>query len=119
MPTVGRVDLTEVTFGRIRNTMKLAVLGLSEKQLDSEYRPGGWTIRQVVHHVPDSHLNAYVRFKLALTEDVLYVREDRVDDLGAVKLSSDIAEVISREMTFPGQIKVTVIREFRAIETAS
>jgi ribonuclease Y len=49
----------------------------------------------------------------------VYVREDRVDDLGAVKLSNDIAEVISREMTFPGQIKVTVIREFRAIETAS
>src|SRR5204863_6179 len=49
----------------------------------------------------------------------VYVREDRVDDLGAVKLSSDIAEVISREMTFPGQITVTVIREFRAIETAS
>jgi ribonuclease Y len=49
----------------------------------------------------------------------IYVREDRVDDLGAVKLSTDIAQVISREMTFPGQIKVTVIREFRAIETAS
>lgn len=49
----------------------------------------------------------------------VYVREDRVDDLGAVKLSTDIAEVISREMTFPGQIKVTVIREFRAVETAS
>jgi len=49
----------------------------------------------------------------------VYVREDRVDDLGAVRLSSDIAQVISREMTFPGQIKVTVIREFRAIETAS
>ena len=49
----------------------------------------------------------------------VYVREDRVDDLGAVKLSNDIAQVISREMTFPGQIKVTVIREFRAIETAS
>ena len=49
----------------------------------------------------------------------VYVREDRVDDLGAVKLSSDIAETISREMTFPGQIKVTVIREFRAVETAS
>jgi ribonuclease Y len=49
----------------------------------------------------------------------VYVREDRIDDLGAVKLSNDIAQVISREMTFPGQIKVTVIREFRAIETAS
>jgi ribonuclease Y len=49
----------------------------------------------------------------------VYVREDEIDDLGAVTLSSRIAETISREMTFPGQIKVTVIREFRAIETAS
>jgi hypothetical protein len=46
-----------------------AVNGLSKKQLDTPYRQGGWTIRQVVHHVPDSHLNAYVRFKLALTEN--------------------------------------------------
>lgn len=46
-----------------------AVKGLSEQQLDTPYRPEGWTVRQVVHHVPDSHLNAYIRFKLALTED--------------------------------------------------
>ena len=45
-----------------------AVAGLSREQLDTPYRPGGWTVRQVVHHVPDSHMNAYVRFKLALTE---------------------------------------------------
>ena len=45
-----------------------AVEGLSPEQLDTPYRPGGWTVRQVVHHVPDSHVNAYVRFKLALTE---------------------------------------------------
>ena len=43
--------------------------GLTDEQLDTPYRPGGWTIRQVVHHVPDSHVNAYVRFKLTLTED--------------------------------------------------
>jgi uncharacterized damage-inducible protein DinB len=49
--------------------MRKAVRGLSEEQLDTAYRPGGWTVRQVAHHVPDSHLNAYVRFKLALTED--------------------------------------------------
>src|ERR687893_374900 len=42
---------------------------LTDEQLERRYRPGGWTIRQVVHHVPDSHMNAYVRFKLALTED--------------------------------------------------
>jgi uncharacterized damage-inducible protein DinB len=49
--------------------MRAAVRGLSEQQLDTPYRPGGWTIRQVVHHVPDSHLNSYVRFKLAITEE--------------------------------------------------
>src|SRR6185436_14720888 len=49
--------------------LKAAVAGLSEKQLDTPYRPGGWTVRQVVHHVPDSHMNAFIRFKLALTED--------------------------------------------------
>jgi DinB superfamily len=46
-----------------------AVSGLSEAQLETPYRPGGWTVRQVTHHVPDSHLNAYIRFKLALTEN--------------------------------------------------
>lgn len=45
------------------------VQSLTDAQLDTPYRPGGWTVRQVVHHVPDSHLNAYIRFKLALTED--------------------------------------------------
>jgi len=49
--------------------LRAAVRGLNEAQLDTPYRPGGWTVRQVVHHVPDSHVNAYVRFKLALTED--------------------------------------------------
>jgi hypothetical protein len=49
--------------------LRAAVAGLSEQQLDAPYRPDGWTVRQVVHHLPDSHLNAYVRFKLALTEE--------------------------------------------------
>jgi uncharacterized damage-inducible protein DinB len=49
--------------------LRSAVAGLSRDQLETRYRPGGWTLRQLVHHVPDSHLNAYTRFKLALTED--------------------------------------------------
>ena len=49
--------------------LRTAVKGLSAEQLDTPYRPDGWTVRQVAHHVPDSHLNAYLRFKLALTEE--------------------------------------------------
>jgi uncharacterized damage-inducible protein DinB len=49
--------------------LRAAVEGLSPEQLDTPYRPGGWTVRQVVHHIPDSHLNSYVRFRLALTEE--------------------------------------------------
>ncbi len=49
--------------------LKEAVINLDDKKLDTPYRPEGWTIRQVVHHLPDSHMNAYVRMKLALTED--------------------------------------------------
>jgi DinB family protein len=48
--------------------LRAAVQGFSPQQLDTPYRPEGWTVRQVVHHVPDSHMNAYIRFKLALTE---------------------------------------------------
>ena len=47
-----------------------AVAGLSDAQLDTRYRPGGWTVRQLVHHVADSHMNGLIRTKLALTEDV-------------------------------------------------
>ncbi len=49
--------------------LRAAVHGLSAQQMETPYRDGGWTVRQVVHHVPDSHMNAFIRFKLALTED--------------------------------------------------
>jgi DinB family protein len=49
--------------------LRAAVKWLKDKQLDTPYRDGGWTVRQVVHHLADSHLNAYIRFKLALTEN--------------------------------------------------
>ncbi|MGH9764846.1 MAG: YfiT family bacillithiol transferase, partial [Blastocatellia bacterium] len=48
--------------------LRSAAEGLSAEQLDTPYRPNGWTVRQVIHHLPDSHMNAYVRFKLAITE---------------------------------------------------
>lgn len=54
--------------------LRAAVEGLTDEQLDTPYREGGWTVRQVVHHVADSHLNSYLRFKLALTEEYPTVR---------------------------------------------
>jgi len=64
--------LRERWIGEIAATpgaLRAAVTDLAPTQLDTPYRDGGWTVRQVVHHVPDSHLNAYTRLKLALTED--------------------------------------------------
>ena len=61
-----RIDAIAATPAQLRQ----AVAGLSDAQLDTPYRPGGWTVRQVVHHVPESHMNAYIRMKLAATEDV-------------------------------------------------
>jgi len=77
---VGRFEMpAEVTSARRQQAideiaaapakLRAAVKGLNAAQLDTPYREGGWTVRQVVHHVPDSHLNAYVRLKLALTEE--------------------------------------------------
>jgi len=54
--------------------VRAAVADLSDSQLDTPYRPEGWTVRQVVHHLPDSHLNSYVRFKWAVTEDDPVIR---------------------------------------------
>ena len=64
--------------------LRNAVTGLSDDQLDTPYREGGWTLRQVVHHVPDSHANSYVRFRWTLTEDQPKIKayyEDRWAEL--------------------------------------
>nr|WP_157059970.1 putative metal-dependent hydrolase [Saccharibacillus kuerlensis] len=54
---------------RLPDRLEDAIEGLSEEQLDTPYRPGGWSVKQVVHHLADSHMNAYIRLKLALSED--------------------------------------------------
>lgn len=67
--------------------LRAAVTGLTEAQTSTPYRDGGWTVRQVVHHVPESHINAFTRFKLALTEDNPTIKpyeEDRWVRLGDV-----------------------------------
>ena len=87
--------------------MREAVAGLNDAQLDTPYRDGGWTLRQVVHHVPDSHMNAYIRFKLALTEDEPTIRpymEDRWAELpeskqAPVELSLDLLDNLHQRWT--------------------
>ena len=59
---IGDIEATPARFREI-------VSGLNDEQLDTPYRPGGWTVRQVVHHVADSHMNSFIRFRLGLTED--------------------------------------------------
>lgn len=63
-----RIDFIK-TIEKLPAQLRKEVEPLNDEQLNTRYREEGWTIRQVVHHIPDSHLNAYVRFKLALTED--------------------------------------------------
>ncbi len=58
-----------LTIAELPAKLRAAVKGLNDAQLDTPYREGGWTVRQVTHHVPDSHMNAYARFRLALTEN--------------------------------------------------
>jgi uncharacterized damage-inducible protein DinB len=68
--------------------LRAAVSGLSEAQINTPYRDGGWTVRQVVHHVPESHMQAFTRFKLALTEDNPTIKpyeEDRWAKLGDIE----------------------------------
>jgi hypothetical protein len=57
------------TIAEVPERLKQALVNLTGKQLDTPYREGGWTVRQLTHHLADSHMNAYVRYKLALTED--------------------------------------------------
>src|ERR1700744_1149622 len=62
-------DAWIATLAALPENLRSAVYGLSEAQIDTPYREGGWTVRQLVHHVADSHMNAYIRTRLALTED--------------------------------------------------
>lgn len=73
VPPASHTDATRAaglrTIAETPANLRRAVGGLTEAQLDTAYRPGGWTVRQLVHHVADSHMNAYIRTRLALTED--------------------------------------------------
>lgn len=90
-------DLRRAHIDDLRRTpqwMRNAVSGLTEAQLDTPYREGGWSVRQVVHHVPDSHMNAYIRLKWALTEDTPVIKtyhEDLWAELADSRTSIDVS----------------------------
>ncbi len=74
--------------------LREAVENLSDVQIDTPYRPEGWTVRQVVHHIGDSHLNSFIRFKLALTEDSPTIRpyaEDLWAETAEYKMPVDVS----------------------------
>jgi hypothetical protein len=73
---VGLADISEAidAIELLPQSMDFALDGLDEAQLDTPYRPGGWTVRQLVHHVADSHMHAYVRLKFALTESAPVIK---------------------------------------------
>jgi hypothetical protein len=104
-PDIFDAESRRTAIDRIARTprrLRSAVDGLTDRQLDTQYRPGGWTVRQVVHHLPDSHMNSYVRFKRALTEDqpvICTYHEDRWAELpdektAPIEASLDLLEAL-------------------------
>jgi hypothetical protein len=94
--------------------MREAVAGLNDKQLDTAYRDGGWTVRQVVHHVPDSHLNAYVRLKLALTESTPTIRP--YDEAEWAKLEDSRSTPIEVSLTLLESLHDRWVRLLRSLQ---
>jgi len=93
--------------------LRAAVRGLGDSQLDTPYRPGGWTVRQVIHHVPDSHANAYCRFKLALTEDTPTIKP--YDESAWAKLEDSRTTSIETSLTMLDVIHDRWVRILRAM----
>lgn len=98
-PRLDSIDAANIphyiaSLAALPENLRSAVYGLSDAQLDTPYREGGWTVRQVVHHVADSHMNAYVRTRLALTEDWPVVKsydEKQWAALGDSKLPVEVS----------------------------
>src|ERR1051325_8850769 len=96
--TQHEIDHAIATIAAFPSRLFALVKDLDEEKLATTYRPEGWTVRQVIHHLPDSHANAYIRFKLALTEDnptIKTYEEDRWAELeeakhGSVQMSLEL-----------------------------
>lgn len=92
---------------------RAAVNGLTEAQLDTPYRPGGWTVRQVAHHVPDSHLNAYIRLKWALTEDRPVIKA--YDEVSWAELADSRVTPVEVSLTLLESVQDRFVRLLRSL----
>jgi hypothetical protein len=84
--------ITEIEL--LPSRLNLAVKGLNEQQLNTPYRPEGWTVRQVIHHIADSHINSYIRYKLATTEDNPTIKP-YMEDLWAKQVDYELSIEVS------------------------
>jgi hypothetical protein len=112
---IGKFELPQVVTALMRTELiesiaagpallRDAVYGLNDEQLDTCYRPGGWTVRQVIHHVADSHINSYCRLRLALTESQPAVRAYE---------EKDWAE-LSDAKTMPVEVSLTLLESLHS-----
>lgn len=104
------------TVARTPARLRAAVAGLDDVQLDTPYRPGGWTVRQVVHHVADSHVNAYCRCKLTLTEEHPTVRPY---DEGAWARLADSGEPVAVSLALVDHLHARWVMLLRSLPAAS
>jgi hypothetical protein len=95
--------------------LRAAVRGLDDAQIDTPYRPEGWTVRQLVHHVPDSHANAYIRFKWALTEDAPTIKA--YDEAAWAKLDDSRTTPIETSLTMLEMLHDRWVRLLRSISS--
>lgn len=104
------VDALEAAPAALRG----AVDGLDAEQLDTPYREGGWTVRQVAHHVPDSHLNAYVRFRWALTEDAPLIKP--YDEKGWARLPDAVGAPVEPSLLLLEALHARWVLLLRALD---
>ncbi len=97
--------------------LRAAIAGLNAGQLDTPYRDGGWTVRQVIHHVPDSHMNSYVRFKLALTEDEPAIKP--YDEAAWARLADSAETPVEVSLAMLDALHERWVRLMRSMEEAA
>jgi hypothetical protein len=107
------LDVLEAAPARFREALQ----GLADAQLDTPYREGGWTVRQIAHHLPDSHLNAYVRIRLALTEDTPTVRP--YDEKLWAELPDARTAPVDASLTMLDGVHTRLVRLLRSLDEPS